>query len=94
MQHPLIQTPSVQDVPSGAEAFGGHVALVPVQFAATSQSPVEERHSTVEAWNASAGQAAFDPSQVSAVSQMPAAARQVAPAFPAGCWQMLLVPSH
>src|SRR5205823_6121845 len=34
------------------------------------------------------------PSQVSATSQSPAAGRHTAPAFPAGCWQSLLLPSH
>jgi hypothetical protein len=33
--------PSSQGVPSGCEASGGHAALVPVQFSATSQSPVD-----------------------------------------------------
>ena len=84
MQHPLIQTPSVQDVPSGAEAFGGHVALVPVQFSAASQSPVEERHSTVEDWNVSAGQSLLVPSQLSATSQSPCAWRQTAVLFTLG----------
>src|SRR5437867_2664728 len=43
---------------------------------------------------ASAGQVMLDPSQVSATSHTPAAARQTAPALPAGCWQVVLVPSH
>src|SRR5438093_641810 len=43
---------------------------------------------------ASAGQVMLDPSQVSATSHTPAAARQTAPALPAGCWHVALVPSH
>src|SRR5947208_2365153 len=42
----------------------------------------------------SAGQVLLVPVQVSAVSHSPAAARQAAPALPAGCWQVLFVPSH
>ena len=44
--------------------------------------------------NASAGHTVLEPVQVSSTSQKPAAARQTAPAFPAGCWQSLLLPSH
>src|SRR5207249_10666342 len=40
------------------------------------------------------GQVVLVPVQVSATSQGPAAARHVAPAFPAGCWQAAFVPSH
>ena len=36
----------------------------------------------------------LEPSQVSATSHTPAEARQVVPAFPAGCWQVTFVPSH
>src|SRR5207253_2797742 len=42
----------------------------------------------------SAGKVVLVPVQVSATSHGPAAVRQVAPAFPAGCWQATLVPSH
>src|SRR5439155_17608116 len=42
----------------------------------------------------SVGQAVFDPSQLSATSHSPAAARHWVPALPAGCWQVTLVPSH
>ena len=42
----------------------------------------------------SAGQIVLVPSQVSAVSQTPAEPRHIAPAFPAGCWQTGLDPSH
>src|SRR5205814_513165 len=43
---------------------------------------------------ASAGQAVFVPSQASATSQSPAAARHSVPALPAGCWQVALAPSQ
>src|SRR5437879_7663154 len=43
---------------------------------------------------ASAGHAALVPSQVSATSQSPAAARHTVPALPAGCWQRALLPSQ
>src|SRR5947199_295651 len=40
------------------------------------------------------GQVVLVPVQISATSHSPAAARQTAPALPAGCWQVVLVPSH
>src|SRR5437899_2793674 len=43
---------------------------------------------------ASAGHAVFVPSQASATSQTPAAARHGVPGLPAGCWQVSLVPSQ
>src|SRR2546422_2775818 len=43
---------------------------------------------------ASVGQVALVPVHNSAMSHSPAAARQSAPAFPAGCWQVVLLPSH
>src|SRR5204863_489806 len=36
----------------------------------------------------------YAPGQVSATSHSPAAARQTAPVWPAGCWQVVLEPSH
>src|SRR5438034_997588 len=42
----------------------------------------------------SAGQAVVTPAQVSATSHSPAAARHTVPAFPAGCVQVLVLPSH
>ena len=47
---------------------------------------------TVLGLDTSAGQVLLRPVQSSARSQIPAAARQTAPAFPAGCWQVSLVP--
>src|SRR5439155_1353217 len=72
---------SVHAVPFALKASVGQVALVPVQFSATSQTPAEVRQTVLEGRNASAGQETLDPSQVSATSHPPAAAaRQTAPA--------------
>ncbi|HYS05131.1 MAG TPA: hypothetical protein VEW47_08050 [Candidatus Dormibacteraeota bacterium] len=43
---------------------------------------------------ASAGQEVLVPLQLSAGSHSPPEARHVAPALPAGCWQLTLLPSH
>ena len=43
---------------------------------------------------ASAGHVVLEPVHVSVWSHSPAVGRHVAPAFPAGCWQALLEPSH
>src|SRR5439155_882928 len=51
-------------------------------------------HGVPFAMTLSAGHAALDPVQVSATSQESAAARQIAPMFPAGCWHVTWVPSH
>src|SRR5205809_8118723 len=72
----------------------GQLALDPVQDSAGSQIPVDARHPTFGGRRASAGQVALVPVQVSATSHGPAAARHTAPPFPAGCWQVTLVPSH
>src|SRR5439155_22522756 len=58
-----------------------HRALHAVQPSATSHEPAEARHSTVEAWKASAGQVLFTPSHVSATSHEPAEARHWAVLF-------------
>src|SRR5439155_109959 len=56
--------------------------------------PARARHTLDEGLKASAGHAVLVPVQVSATSHGPAAARQTAPALPAGCWQASFVPSH
>src|SRR5439155_1654596 len=66
----------------------------PVQCSTGSHSPAELRQTVLDDLKASAGQTVLDPVQVSSTSQTPAAARHTAPAFPAGCWQSLLLPSH
>src|SRR5438552_741435 len=117
---------SGQAVPGGWFASAGQVALVPVQFSATSHTPAEARQTVLEDRKLSVGQLALDPSHVSATSHTPAEARQTvledrklsvgqlaldpshvsatshtpaearhtAPALPAGCWHVVLVPSH
>src|SRR5439155_95036 len=66
----------------------------PGQFSAGSHSPAEGRHWTKDVMKTSVGQDVLVPVQVSSTSHIPAAARHTAPAFPAGCWQSLLLPSH
>jgi hypothetical protein len=85
---------SVQLVPAGLFASAGQVGPLPGQLSAGSHAPAEPRHSVVVGSNASAGHVVLVPVQVSSTSQIPAETRHVAPAFPAGCWQALLVPSH
>src|SRR5947199_6835393 len=85
---------SLQALPAVLFASAGQPALDPVQNSAGSHSPAEARQSAVVGRKASAGQEVLVPSQVSATSQSPAAGRHTAPAFPAGCWQSLLLPSH
>src|SRR5437762_2994601 len=66
----------------------------PLQYSAASQIAVEARHTVVEGRKASVGHVVLDPVQVSVKSQGPAAARHTAPPFPAGCVQVLVLPSH
>src|SRR5439155_561669 len=70
-----------------------HVALVPLHTSA-----VQGLLSSVQAvpfdLKTSLGQLVLVPVQVSATSHSPAVARHSAPALPAGCWQVLFVPSH
>src|SRR6266481_4216741 len=53
----------------------GQVALVPVQFSATSHTPAEARQTVLEDRKVSLGQVALVPVQVSATSHTPAEAR-------------------
>src|SRR5262249_18524406 len=82
------------DVVEGDRTSAGQVVLVPVQVSARSHEPADARQTVLEASFASLGQVVLVPVQVSAASHTPAAARQTVPAFPAGCWQAVLVPSH
>src|SRR5207247_1832049 len=66
----------------------------PGQVSSTSHSFAAARHAVLADRKPLAGQVVLVPVQVSATSHGPATARHVAPAFPAGCWQALLVPSH
>src|SRR5207247_7347 len=72
----------------------GQLGPVPVQFSAGSHSPAEGRHSVNADRKPSGGQVELVPSHVSSASHTPAAGRHTAPAFPAGCWQASLLPSH
>src|SRR5207253_3183803 len=85
---------SVQAVPAVLFASAGHAALDPVQNSAGSHSPAAARQRLAVGRKPSQGQAVPVPSQVSASSQSPAAARHTVPAFPAACWQSLLLPSQ
>src|SRR5437660_1471754 len=96
-----LHTSAVQGLPSSVQGVVldlkrsvGQVALVPVQVSAMSHSFVAVRHTVLADRKPLAGQVVLVPVQVSATSHGPATARHVAPAFPAGCWQALLVPSH
>src|SRR5438132_888701 len=93
------QVSAVQGLPSSghaAPAFPtgcGQVVLVPSHW-----SRVHGLVSAVQdvplAFMTSVGQVELVPVQVSARSHSAAAARQTAPALPAGCWQSTLVPLH
>src|SRR5439155_553823 len=85
---------SVQAVPLAFFVSAGQAALDPVQNSAGSHSPAAARHKAVAGRKVSAGQGVLVPLQVSATSQSPADARHIAPALPAGCWQVTCVPSQ
>ena len=72
-------------VPFGFLASAGQFAPLPGQKSSRSHSPTEARQSVAEDLNASAGHVELEPVQVSATSQLPAAARHVVPEFP-GLW--------
>jgi len=65
----------MSDVVEEAKPSLGQLALVPVQFSATSQTPAGCRQTVLEDWKASDGHAALDPVQCSATSQVPADVR-------------------
>src|SRR5947199_307926 len=83
-----------QTAPAALMASAGQGALVPVQFSAASHRSTAARQTVLEGRKALAGQVVLVPVQVSAASQGPAAARHTAPAFPAGCVHVALVPLH
>src|SRR5207249_6258751 len=86
----------VHVVPLVLFASTGHAPpAVPGQFSATSHSPAAVRHTKVLGLNPSVGQLAPVPVHTSSGSHAsPEPVRHTAPAFPAGCWQATLVPSH
>src|SRR5204863_3778080 len=67
--------------------------LVPLHWSSV-QGLVSAVQAVPDAFLASVGQVVLDPVQVSATSHSPAPARQTVAALPAGCWQLVLVPSH
>ena len=82
---------SLQDVPSGWNALAGQVALLPVQFSATSHTPADARHTVLDDTKTSAGQLVDVPSHCSPTSQTPATtsrssrARRLSPRSTRGC---------
>src|SRR5436309_3515138 len=66
---------------------------VPLQMSRVQALP-SSVHAVPFALRVSVGQVVLVPVQLSATSHSPAAERHTAPAFPAGCWQVTLVPSH
>jgi len=85
---------AVHAVPADFFASAGQSGPFPGQFSAVSHSPADARQTVLEDWKPSAGQVVLVPLHVSATSHAPADARQTVPAFPAGCWQVTLVPLH
>src|SRR5206468_3279651 len=85
---------SVHAVPFAFFASAGQFGPLPVQFSARSHSPATARHGVADDAKPSAGHVVLAPVHVSATSQTPAVGRQTAPALPAGCWHVTLVPSH
>src|SRR2546428_3811840 len=69
------------------------VALVPLHTSAVQGSRASVQ-AVLLGWKASVGQVVLVPVQVSATSHSFAAARHSAPALPAGCVQVLVLPSH
>ena len=69
-------------------AFKIYATLEPIRL------PAEVRQTAEDGLKASLGHVVLVPVQLSATSQSPAAGRQTTPAFPAGCWQVALLPSH
>src|SRR5437660_1152778 len=93
------QVSAVQGSPSSGHAAPAlptgcvHVALVPLHTSAV-QGLLSSVQAVPFAFLTSVGQVVLAAVQVSARSHSAAAARQTAPALPAGCWQSTLVPLH
>src|SRR5439155_1096999 len=87
---------SVQSEPAAFLASGGHACPgSPPQPSATSHSPAAGRQMTPMGRKTSAGQVESSPSQTSSGSHTSLEpVRQTVPAFPAGCWQAVSVPSQ
>src|SRR5439155_22569836 len=94
-----LQWSGVQGLPSSVQAAPALPAgCWQVLFVPSHWSRVHGLVSAVQAaplaFLTSVGQVELAPVQVSARSHSAAAARQTAPALPAGCWQSTLVPLH
>jgi hypothetical protein len=83
---------SVHDVPFVFFASVGQVADVPVQFSATSHSPVAARQ-VEPALPGGCWHVVLTPSQWSVVQGFPSSVQAV-PLLPAACWQVVLLPLH
>src|SRR5206468_228421 len=70
-----------------------HELLMPLHWSSV-QGLVSAVQAVPDGFLTSDGQLVLDPSQLSATSHSPPTARQPAPALPAGCWQVVLVPLH
>src|SRR5207253_2239130 len=88
-QGPAAARHTVPAFPAGCV----QVALVPLQMSRVHTLP-SSVHAVPFALKASVGHAVLVPVQVSATSHSPAAARHTVPALPAGCVQVLVLPSH
>src|SRR5207302_1458673 len=102
--NPMMIAPGQVSATSHSPAAGRHTApplpggcwqllLVPLHWSSV-QGLVSAVQAVPDGFLASDGQVVLDPSQLSATSHSPAAARQAAPTLPAGCWQTVLVPLH
>ena len=75
----------VHAAPAPFFASAGQFGPLPGQFSVKSHASAADRHGTLVDAKPSVGQVVLVPVHVSATSHVPAPARQVAPAFPAGC---------
>src|SRR5205807_1901235 len=70
-----------------------HAGAMPLHASVVQTLP-SSVHAVPAALTRSVGQLALEPVQVSRRSHSFAAARQIAPGFPAACWQVTWVPSQ
>src|SRR5213082_2826614 len=85
--------PQTDSSPTARRAMTATHARPPLLQASAVVHALLSSHAVPLGLNPSAGQAVLAPVQVSATSHCPAAGRQTAPAFPAGCAQAP-APSH
>src|SRR2546422_1074859 len=103
-RNPMMNAPGQVSATSHSPAAARHTApplpgkcwqvlLVP-SHGSSVQGLVSAVQAVPDAFLTSAGQVELVPVQFSGASHSPADARQTAPVWPAGCWQVVLVPSH